>query len=147
LFLLVWQGRLELWKAAALGLIGVASVVIIGRAAGDYGIQMLYYRNFIGMPIAPAEMTAHFTVAQYAHFFVSGYKDMLLSFVPLFAMLGLVGLNRTTAPLLGVAAAYAVLHYVILPNWIDRFMAFFYLATAMSAVLRSQSFRLLESPD
>jgi hypothetical protein len=129
---LLLQRRIEHWKAAVLAGLAVASVFVINFAAGDYGIQMLYYRNFVGIPIAPGEMTVHFTVGQYARELLSGYKVMLYSFVPVFLMFGLIGLNRKTAPLLGIASLYAILHYIILPNWIDRWMGVFYLLTAMT---------------
>jgi hypothetical protein len=43
-----------------LSVIAVASVVMINHFAGDYGIRMLYYRNFVGTPSAPAEMVVNF---------------------------------------------------------------------------------------
>lgn len=136
LLVLLLQHRLEAWKAAVLAFIAVGSVMAIDHAAGHYGIHMLYYDTFVGMPMAPGEMTAHFTIGQYAHLYLNGYKDMLISFVPLFLMLGLLGLNRKTVPLLGIGTAYAILHYTILPNWVDRYMAVFYLLTTMTAAFR-----------
>lgn len=136
LVVLFLQKRLEGWKTAVLGLIALCSVVVIDHAAGHYGIHVLYYNTFVGMPMAPAEMTAHYTPGQYAHLYLNGYKDMLICFVPLFVLLGLVGLSRKTAPILGIATAYALLHYTILPNWVDRYMAVFYLLTAMAAAFR-----------
>jgi hypothetical protein len=138
LFVLFLQRRLEGWKASVVGLIAISSVLMINRTAGDYGIQMLYYRNFFGIPIAPAEMIARFTIGQYAYFFLKGFKDMLTSFVPLFILLGLLGWNQKTGPLLGIAVAYATLHYIILPNWVDRWMAVLYLLTSMTAAFRVQ---------
>jgi len=41
LLVLLLQGRIEQWKAAVLAALGIPSVIIINRAAGDYGIQML----------------------------------------------------------------------------------------------------------
>lgn len=141
LFVAWLQKRLEAWKAAVLVTIAVISVLVIDHAAGHYGIHMLYYDTFIGMPMAPGEMSAHFTLGQYARLFIDGYKEMLISFVPLFVLLGMIGWNRKTAPLLGIATAYALIHYVILPNWVDRYMAVFYLVTAVAAVIATQSGR------
>jgi hypothetical protein len=138
LLVLLLQKQLEIWKACVVGLLAIFSVLIINHYAGDYGIQMLYYRNFFGIPIAPAEMVVSFTIRQYAYFFLNGFKDMLVSFVPLFLLLGLIGWNRKTAPLLGIAVIYIALHYVILPNWIDRWMAVLYLLTSMTAAFRVQ---------
>jgi hypothetical protein len=131
---ILWrQRRLELWKAMVLATISVLSVLVINYAAGDYGIQMLYYRNFLGTPLAPGEMIVQFTARQYLRFFLAGFKSMLNSYVPLFLVLGVIGLNRKTAPLLAVAITYAGLHYLILPNWMDRWMAILYLLTCMTA--------------
>ncbi len=78
-------------------------------------------------------MIVQFTARQYLRFFLAGFKSMLNSYVPLFLVLGLIGLNRKTAPLLAVAITYAGLHYLILPNWMDRWMAILYLLTCMTA--------------
>jgi len=135
LAVLCFQRRLQLWVGAVFAVISVAAVLVINHAAGDYGIRMLYYRNFLGTPLAPGEMIAHFTGRQYLYFFLSGFKAMLNSFVPVFLILSTVGLNRRTAPLLGVVTAYVMLHYVILPNWIDRWMGVFYVVTCMVAAM------------
>jgi len=118
LAVLCFQRRLQLWVGAVFAVISVAAVLVINHAAGDYGIRMLYYRNFLGTPLAPGEMIAHFTGR-----------------VPVFLILSTVGLNRRTAPLLGVVTAYVMLHYVILPNWIDRWMGVFYVVTCMVAAM------------
>ena len=136
---LYFQRRLQLWVGIFFAAISVASVVVINHAAGDYGIQMLYYRNFLGTPIAPGEMVAHFTARQYVYFFFSGFKAMLNSFVPVFVVLGLVGLNRRTAPILMVVTTYVILHYLILPNWIDRWMGVFYVVTCMTAAFNAKA--------
>jgi hypothetical protein len=131
---ILWhQGRIALWKAIALGTIGVLSILVINRAAGDYGIQMLYYRNFLGTPLAPAEMVAKFAAAEYLSAFLAGFKTMLTNFVPAFILLGLIGFNKKTAPLLAIAATYAAVHYLILPNWIDRWMGVAYLIPCIAA--------------
>jgi hypothetical protein len=135
LAVLCFQRRLQLWVGAVFAIISVAAVLVINHAAGDYGIRMLYYRNFLGTPLAPGEMTAHFTVRQYIYFFVSGFKAMLNSFVPVFLIFGLLGLNRRTAPLLAIVTAYVVLHFAVLPNWIDRWMGVFYVVTCLVAAI------------
>jgi hypothetical protein len=133
LAVLFYQKTLELWKTAILGAVAVVSVLTINHAAGDYGIQMLYYRNFLGTPMAPGEMTVRFTPTQYWSAFLSGFKTMLNSFVPLFLLFGLIGLKRRTVSLLVIAGAYTALHYFVLPNWKDRWMVIFYLSTSMTA--------------
>jgi hypothetical protein len=141
---LCFQRRLQLWVGAVFAILSVAAVLVINHAAGDYGIRMLYYRNFLGTPLAPGEMIAHFTARQYVYFFLSGFKAMLNSFVPAFLVLGLLGLNRRTAPLLGVVTAYVVLHYLILPNWIDRWMGVFYVVTCMAAAINLKKRQVIE---
>jgi hypothetical protein len=136
LFVLFLQKRLDLWKVGVLAGLTVASVLVIDNEAGHYGIRLLYYDTFIGIPIAPAEMSVQFPLSQYVHIFVNGYKQMLISFVPLFVLLGMIGWTRKTAPLLGIAAVYAAIHYAILPDWVDRYMAVFYLITMITAASR-----------
>lgn len=75
------QKRLDLWKAAVLSLIAVASVLCINYFAGDYGIKMLYYRNFVGVPIAPGEMTVQFSFRDYVAAFRSGITLAANSFL------------------------------------------------------------------
>jgi hypothetical protein len=134
--ILFLQDRIDFWKAAILGLVAVTSVLVIDHEAGHYGIRLLYYDTFVGIPVAPAEMNVQFPFKQYVYTFLNGYKQMLISFVPLFLILGLVGWTRRMAPLLGIATVYAALHYVILPDWVDRYMAVFYLITMMSAAIQ-----------
>jgi len=69
---------------------------------------------------------------------------MLNSFVPAFLVLGLLGLNRRTAPLLAVVTAYVILHYLILPNWIDRWMGVFYVVTCMAAAINLKQRQVIE---
>jgi len=58
----LWMtGKMELWQSATLGLLAILTVLTINHFAGDYGLQMLYYRNFVSTPIAPAEATVHFS--------------------------------------------------------------------------------------
>jgi len=148
LLVLFLQNRIDFWKAAVLGLLAVASVVVIDHEAGHYGFRLLYYDTFVQIPIAPAEMNVSFPLSQYVYIFLNGYKQMLISFVPAFLLLGLAGLNRRTAPLLGIVTLYAALHYVILPDWVDRYMADFYLVTMMAAAAivwpRTDSFGIKE---
>ena len=59
----------------------------------------------------PAEMVAKFTAAEYLSAFLAGFKTMLTNFVPAFILLGLIGFNKKTAPLLAIAATYAAVHY------------------------------------
>jgi hypothetical protein len=129
-------GRLDFWKAAALGLLSVLSVLSINHFAGDYGLAMLYYRNFEGTPSFPAEMNLHLSAHGYIAGFHQGISWMMESPLPEFLLLGLVGLYRKS-PLLPVALVttiYALLHFLVLPNWVDRWFVLTYVALALSSI-------------
>jgi hypothetical protein len=55
---------------------------MINYFAGDYGLRMLYYRNFIGTPSAPGEMTVTFSFRDYLVAFRSGITLMTNRFFP-----------------------------------------------------------------
>jgi len=84
---LCFQRRLQLWVGAVFAILSVAAVLVINHAAGDYGIRMLYYRNFLGTPLAPGEMIAHFTARQYVYFFLSGLRRCSIVSFPRFSCL------------------------------------------------------------
>jgi hypothetical protein len=46
------EGRLDLVQASVLAVLALASALSIDHFAGDYGIKMLYDRNFVGVPMA-----------------------------------------------------------------------------------------------
>jgi hypothetical protein len=129
------ERRLDLWKGAVLSLLAVGSVLCINHFGGDYGIRMLYYRNFIGVPTAPGEMIVHFSVRDYLSAFRSGITLVEDSYFLPFLLLGTLGLrplrNRS---LFAVTLAYVLLHFVILPNWQERWVAVFYVAMLVCAV-------------
>jgi hypothetical protein len=132
----IWfQKRMKYWQAAVLGLVAIGSVLVINHAAGDYGIQMLYYRNFVAAPFAPAEMVVHFTPRQYAVAFLGGGRAFLSSYGSLFLLLAIIGLrmSQEARSVLLVVMAYAVLHYGVLPNWQDRWFGVFYLVVAIAS--------------
>jgi hypothetical protein len=129
------ERRFELWKALILATVAVASVLCINHFAGDYGIKMLYYRNFIAVPIAPGEMTAQFSVSDYLSAFRAGITKVAESFFLPFLLLGTLGLRAVrNRGLFCVALAYILLHFLILPNWQERWAAVFYLSMLVCAV-------------
>jgi hypothetical protein len=129
-------GRIELWKATVLGILAVASVLTINHFAGDYGIGMLYYRNFVGVPLAPADMSVQFSMRQYTSAFAAGIRAMLASYTTLFLFLGIVGwwLSRKARPVIVVAAVSVALHFLILPNWQERWFGVFYLTMGIALI-------------
>jgi 4-amino-4-deoxy-L-arabinose transferase-like glycosyltransferase len=135
--LVCWmQGRFELWKGAVLGVLAVASVLAINHFGGDYGIKMLYYRNFVGVPLAPAEMTVHISLRQYVSAFAAGIRAMVESYTTLVVLLGIAGwwLSPKARPLIAVSTASVILHYIILPNWQERWFGVFYLSMGIALV-------------
>lgn len=128
------EKRLELWKAGILSLVAVASVLCINHFAGDYGIGMLYYRNFKGVPVTPGEMTVHLSLKDYLSALRSGVSLMVESFFLPFLLLGTVGVvSRRMRVLFAVATAYVCIHFLILPNWQERWFGLFYLSMGVCA--------------
>ncbi|MGB9071853.1 MAG: hypothetical protein WCC22_04220 [Terriglobales bacterium] len=142
------ERRLDLVKASALAVLALASALSINHFAGDYGIKMLYYRNFVGVPVAPAEMTVQFSFHDYLVAFRSGITLVMGSFFVPFLLVGIGGFfaakqMRTVAV---VTFAYVLLHFVVLPNWQERWFGVFYLTMAVAAAEALQARRLLRPP-
>jgi hypothetical protein len=129
------QRRIDVWQASVLGSLAVASALCINHFAGDYGLRMLYYRNFVGTPIMPAEMEVHFSLGDYVRAFGNGTILVLDSFFFPFMLLGAIGLAaKRTRPLFIVALAYVILHFIVLPNWQERWFGLFYLSMGVTAM-------------
>ena len=148
LAVLWFTARLEFWKAALLGLLSVLSVVLINHFAGDYGPAMLYYRNFSGKPSFPADMNLRMSVRVYVSGFRFGIRRMLVSPLLAFVLLGLVGLCRKSRLLLisAISTTYAVLHFVTLPNWEDRWFVITYRSLALSSICVESTAPVSTSP-
>ena len=133
--LILWvQDRLPLWQGAVLSVVAVSSVLCINHFAGDYGIGMLYYRNFVGTPVAPAEMSVHLSVHGYLAAFRSGITKASESFFFPFVLLGVSGArSKFGLPVLVATLLYVVLHFLILPNWQERWFGVFYLSAVICA--------------
>jgi hypothetical protein len=133
----LWLGkRLTFWQMAILGSLSAGCVVFINRMAGDFGLAMLYYRNFVGTPIAPAEMVVHFLVPQYFHALRANLAVIFQGWLSPFLLLAMIGFFRRSslAPLSLIAVAYVTLHFLILPNWVERWFVIAYIPMALSAV-------------
>jgi len=134
--LVCWlERRLDLVKASALAALALASALSINHFAGDYGIRMLYYRNFVGVPVAPGEMTVQFSFHDYLAAFRSGITLVAGSFFVPFLLVGIGGFfgARRMRSVAVVAFAYVLLHFIALPNWQERWFGVFYLAMAVAA--------------
>jgi len=113
---------------------------------------MLYYRAFIGAPVAPAEIAAQFSFRDYLSAFRTGITLIANSFFLPFLLLGAIGaISRQVRVLFAVAVAYAGLHFLILPSWEERYYAVFYLSmgvcagVAAGAIERSETARCYDS--
>jgi hypothetical protein len=108
--LLCWlERRIEFWKASVLALVALGSVLVInhfaGHFAGDYGSAVR-----------------------------SGITLAANSFFIPFLLLGLVGvIEKELRALFAAMLAYGILHFVVLPNWQERWVALFYLACGICA--------------
>ncbi len=131
---LLWiKGEINWRSAATLGVLAVLVVLAINHSAGDYGMQMLYYRNFVRQPLLPVEVPVHFSSQQYLAAFRKGIPVMLESLMLPFALLGLIGFRKWPG-LVAVGFTYAVLHYVALPNYQERWFIPSYLLFAVASV-------------
>jgi len=129
-----WEKRLALLQAGVLLVLALASVLVINHFAGDYGIKMLYYRNFVGVPTTPGEMNIRFSFRDYLSAFRSGITLAVNSFFVPFLLLGIIGLvSARLRTLFGVTLGYVVLHFLVLPNWQERWVAVFYLCCGICA--------------
>jgi hypothetical protein len=137
-FFLCWiERRTTFWQTAVLCALAVGSVFTINYCAGDYGIKMLYYRNFIGTPTAPGEMTVLFSFRDYISGVGSGVRLAASGFAFPFLLLGLAGVLRApkSSGLFLVTVAYTVLHFAVLPNWQERWFVVFYLSMGVVATM------------
>jgi len=67
--------------------------------------------------------------------FRSGITKVADSFFIPFLLLGAMGLRSNKMwPIVAATLAYVMLHFVILPNWQERWVAVFYLSTVVSAI-------------
>jgi hypothetical protein len=142
--------RTTFWQTAVLAALAGGSVLLINYFAGDYGIKMLYYRNFVGTPSAPAEMTVLFTFRDYLSGFRRGITLATDGFFFPFLLIGVTGLvcaPRSRA-IFGISLAYAGLHFLALPNWEERWFVLFYLSMGVVAAmgLGSRQFRRVFFP-
>jgi len=128
--------RLSSFQTFVLGAIAAGSVLFINKMAGDYGVAMLYYRNFIGTPITPAEMVLHLSRADYFRALRGSLGVIAQSWLMPFLLLAVIGLYRRTIRFAfsGIALLYIGIHFLILPNWVERWFVVAYIPLALSAV-------------
>jgi hypothetical protein len=136
-YLSFFSHTIDKTKAAIMAGVAIGSVFLINHFAGDYGPQMLYYRAFLGVPLAPGEMTARFGFHDYLTALRTGVTAILHGDFIAFALMGAVGLlRRPPRAILGltlVALAYNAIHFLIYPLVEIRYFGLFYLAMGISA--------------
>jgi len=133
---LCWRKRwLAAWQTAVLAGVALGSVLLINYFAGDYGMGMLYFRNFHGVPVAPGEMSVPFSLREYGSAFRHRVTLVLGSFFIPFLLAGLVCVFRAprSRALFAVALPYSALHFLALPNWEERWFCVFYLSMGVAA--------------
>lgn len=132
----VMQKRIRLWQGGILACVALGSALMINHAAGDYGIKMLYFRNFLGTPLAPAETPAQFSAPDYLRAFREGLSNAADGVLVPFLLLATIGLAKPgpARTVLFITSAYVALHFVILPNWQDRWFCLFYVTAGVAAV-------------
>ena|ERR1051325_9250677 len=97
---------------------------------------MLYFRNFVGTPVAPAEMVIHLSPHTYISAFRIGITLAFASFLLPFLLLAVISLRSSRPlPLLGATLGYVLLHFLVLPNWQERWFGVFYLSAVICAAL------------
>jgi hypothetical protein len=135
-YLSILNHTVDKTKAAIMAAVAVGSVFLINHFAGDYGAKMLYYRAFLGVPLAPGEMTAHFGFHDYLVALRAGVTAIIHGDFIAFALMGAVGLlrrpPRAVVGLTIVALAYNAIHFLIYPLVEIRYFGLFYLAMGIS---------------
>ena len=131
----------QISKTAAAVLCGVAatSVLTINHFAGDYGLQMLYYRSFVSIPLAPGEVQVHFGLQDYANAFRSAVAGLAGGYFLPFLLMGAIGIfakqNRRSIGLAAVGVAYAASHFALFPSAQERFFGPVYVVMAITMAM------------
>ena len=135
------EHRIKLWQGIVLSVVALASVLTINHFAGDYGFQMLYYRNFVGTPVEPGALSLRFSFHDYLSAFRFGITMFAGSFFLPF-LLAAVGVFWSKSPLRTVVCttiSYSALHFIVLPNWQERWFGVFCLSAGIAtAIVLSQ---------
>jgi hypothetical protein len=129
--------RIKAAQAISLAAAAIASVWFINHFAGNYGLRMLYYRGFIGTPIAPGEMVAQFSWNDYLRA-ARGGIGLLKGFPLIFLLFGSISLigcrQRNPIALALLTTLYAGLHFLIFPLPEDRYFGPAYIGIGILAI-------------
>jgi hypothetical protein len=136
---------IKLVDGIVLSAVAVASVVLINHFAGDYGWRVLYYRAFVGVPIAVGEITPRFGVRDYFAALRAGLSGALHEqYIPFFLM-GVVSLlrrpPRAILALVAVTTFYAMARLIIFPDPEMRYFGPFFVAMGVALASSLQGMR------
>jgi hypothetical protein len=127
--------QLEKAKAAVLAALAVGSVLLINHFAGDYGLRVLYYRSFVAIPLAPGELVPNFGPADYLRAFRTALTQTMNGYLPLFLLMGVVGIcaqrHRKSQAIAAVTTLYLTFHFLLFPSGQERFWGVFYIGCAI----------------
>lgn len=128
---LMAEGRLDGKKAAVLFLLCFGSQILISHYA--YGWRDLYYHTFLGGE--PGTMP-QFGLRDYLRALANGGRNLLHSSVPVFVLLWLVCVafaENALRKVLGIAALFSIVRFVLFPSYEARYYALFFLTTTAAA--------------
>jgi hypothetical protein len=131
---LLLSGRFKLQMSILLGLLSVASAVLISHYG--YGWKALYFHTFLG---GGPEAVAKFAASDYARALSSGTSTMLHGAVPIYALMWLAAFSLAceskVREVLALSAVYSALRFLIFPSYEPRYYGLFFLSTAICAIL------------
>jgi len=131
---LLLSGRFKLSASVFLGLLSVASVVLISHYG--YGWKSLYFHTFLG---GGPDAVPEFTAADYARALSSGTKMALHSTAPIYALMWLASFSlareNKVREVLALSAVYSILRFLVFPSYEPRYYGLFFVSTAICVIL------------
>lgn len=110
-------------------MVALGSVWVINHFAGDYEHQDALLPKLHRRPARSGGDDSSVFFPRLSFRFPVGYYARANSFFIPFLLLGLVGvIEKELRALFAVMLAYMILHFVVLPNWQERWLALSYLA-------------------
>jgi hypothetical protein len=125
--------RISRSQTIILLLLALASEALISHYG--YGLRALYDHTFLG---GDPTGVPHFTGVDYTRALLRGVNELIHSSVPIFSLLWLLAygsLKNGIRQILGIAAIYSALRFVVYPSYEPRYYSVFFLITAIAALL------------
>jgi hypothetical protein len=132
---LAWEQRISRYLAGFGAVLGVGAVLLIDHMAGNYGWMVLFRYSFIGGKY-PANLPHALTAAEYGSAFLAGVGPALTQ-LSVWILIGLWAWMRRPSPLLWVASAAVIAHFLLFPSPETRY---FMWAGILVAVMLISSF-------